>query len=172
MKRKLIIVEGIDRVGKTTLVNKLVDELGYKKYVQLGNIERFNNFRKIQNKEIIRLAETRVIYSTLSVINSLIDKDINLVIDRFHLSELVYGAVERDYLNYEMFEVDKLLAKLKAVLIYVKPTDIVKSSEEHGAYLYDHYALYEDVMTQTHIDSIRCNYDTLDEVVELIRGGY
>jgi len=153
----IIIVEGIDRVGKTTLCKMLNEEIGY------PILDDRSIFDK--NKEISMIVEAERMSAQISLLKY-VD---NIIIDRFHISEYVYGLVEREYENTFMFRIDKKLAKLNAVLILVNPVDINKSSEEHGKSLLRHQQAFKLFYCISGMKKFECNYFAFDNVVKAIK---
>lgn len=121
----VIIVEGIDRVGKTTLVEKICQVTGY---------ERFrDDFRYMTDEN--PYGNIQVNTEKINTLMNLIEQGLvdNVVLDRFHFTEKVYGLYDRNYDNVSMVDVDKRLGKLdNVVLIWVQATSIERSSKEHG----------------------------------------
>lgn len=121
----VIIVEGIDRVGKTTLVEKICRVTGY---------ERFrDDFRYMTDEN--PYGNIQVNTEKINTLMNLIEQGLvdNVVLDRFHFTEDVYGLYDRDYNNSSMVNVDERLGKLNNVLlVWVQATDVRRSSLEHG----------------------------------------
>ena len=83
----IVVVEGIDRVGKTTLVNKLV---------KAGFISLKDEF--VLSKTLIDDFSSYSIGkcdSFVAIAKKLDAEGKNIVIDRLHLTELVYGEFIR-----------------------------------------------------------------------------
>lgn len=127
----VVIVEGIDRVGKTTLVGKLCEALGYQRF--RDDFRYMPGDRPWENIEV----NTEKINTLMNLIEQgLVD---NVVLDRFHFTEKVYGELERNYINRDMVDVDERLSKLDSViLVWVQATDLYRSSKEHGKSLTKH----------------------------------
>lgn len=167
----IIIVEGIDRVGKTTLVNKLVEACNIKSF--FDSYLKFTYFDWESNKRIMINGERNNVVVNTEKINSLInffeqfsDKIGNVLLDRFHISEFVYGFSDRDYTSYEVFNTfDKRLAELNALIIYVKPKDLEWSSKQHGSNLECHNRTFDYAVDVTRCEVMECDFDSLDEVV-------
>lgn len=119
-----VIVEGVDRVGKTTLCDKLVN---------LG-------FIKLKDKFISGTPNAQFsagkLDTAVSYIKQLNDLGYNIVADRLHLTELVYGTIERN--NVEITAITKLDYEIQkmfgadVLLAYVTPLDIKWSSNADG----------------------------------------
>jgi hypothetical protein len=97
-------------------------------------------------------------------------KDENIVVDRFHMTEFVYGALERNYTSSEVEFIDKELALLDAVLILVVPTDksdLKRASEAHGKDLKIYQATFEAFFK---VSTIRkkyiCKFDNFDVAIK------
>jgi len=155
----IIIVEGIDRVGKTTLCKKLSEELGIPIHKYKGLIE----YNKMNNTE-----ETDKILSNLRILN---ETKSNIIFDRLYMTDYVYGNIER---NYNPRESAKNLSLIEneiknindVILIYVVPTDINESSKQHGKDLKKYDELFYNLFKESKIENkFRCNYNTMNEAI-------
>lgn len=151
----IVVVEGIDRVGKTTLVNKLL-KAGF-----IGLKDEF-----IVDKQFI---ETFKDYSLgkcdsfVAVVKKLNDEGKNVVIDRLHLTEIVYGLHKRDESNTKgLFALDMELANLGAYLCLVEPADISISNKLAGEDQTEMNELFKHYYTLSSMRKISCNYNTLE----------
>ena len=158
----IVVVEGIDRVGKTTLVNKLVN-LGF---INLKDEFVIHEFIKEFDDYSIGKCE-----SFVKVAQQLDEKGFNVVIDRLHLTEYVYGINKRQGNVNEkaVWAVDMMLANLKAMLCYVKPADIKLSNElaELDQTKYDE--LFDFAVKMTLMTKLVTDFNHLDETVERIQ---
>ena len=158
--KMIIIVEGIDRVGKTTLANKIKKEINipyFKSMATKSQIDRINNED-----------ETMKSINTVRLCNLL---NAYVVIDRFHLSD--YGNIERGYdkkiSEENFFKIEKYLKEQKAIIILVKPVDINKSSQEHGKNLIEYENLFEEIYEKSINEKIYCDYNSFDFAINYIR---
>ena len=154
----IVIVEGIDRVGKSTLCEKFV-KLGFKLLNEKCELPITNLDRQ--------LIEQERIHSQLAVLKLLSNE--NIVIDRFHLSQIVYGSINRNSLDVSMFKVDEELSKLNVKLVFVNPTNISKSSNEHGSNLDMHQIMFEMCKRCTKIEYCSVQYDNLEYAVNWVK---
>lgn len=156
----IILIEGIDRVGKTTLANILNKQF---------NIPIFKD-KPIYNKDFknheITTEKGNLLYSLME--SGGID---NLIMDRGHLTEYVYGKIERNYSNnYIINEFDEQLARVekqgRLILVYVKPESLEWSSAQHGSDLTPHHELMEECIKNSKIKNIMVtSFTQLDKTV-------
>ena len=154
----IVIVEGIDRVGKTTLVNKLVQGgfINFKDEFILGDhnllIDNFEDYSVGKCESFYVLAK------------SLSDSGKNVVIDRLYLTELVYGACDRLGSNQvACFGLDTLFENEGAILCWVKANDLELSNKLAGVdqtKKEDMFKFYFDLSSNT--NKIICDYTTID----------
>lgn len=88
----MIIIEGLDGVGKTTLVNYFVSQ-GMKKHhfdYDVNNMDLFSKYMKVLGKN-----------------------DLDLVLDRSFISEMVYGPILRGKSKLELEQYKELLKSYK-----------------------------------------------------------
>lgn len=176
----IIIIEGIDRVGKTTLC-EMIEE----KYADSEGFRRFKDDTRYAHDYLNRAVNTEKINTLQNLIEAgFVD---NIILDRYHITEFVYGAIERSYKNDDMYDIDRRLAIVggsdhvededeidsammvdglfhtEVVLIYVVPVDIKKSSEEHGYNLERHLKWFNGFYENSLIENkIKVDYETLD----------
>ena len=156
----VIIIEGIDRVGKTTLANLIKRKFDAKVFKDKMFVAEDMKDRTLITEKIATIVNMLKLWP--------IDK--MLVIDRFHLSEVVYGALDREYINNDMREIDNMLSEIKGIqLILVEPTDIEWSSNQHGNDLEKHKKLFDLVYEESKIkDKIKCNYEDFEYVLKIL----
>ena len=159
----MIIVEGIDRVGKTTLCNKLSENYKIPIYRHIGE----RNFKTIDND-----IETEKFFQILEICKL---SNAFIIFDRLYLSDYVYGTLERDY------DIIKASNNLKAledyigesfnniVLILVCPTDINESSRQHGKDLSKYNEIFMQLFKESNIrNKIMCDYNGIDNAVKFV----
>jgi thymidylate kinase len=159
----IIIVEGIDRVGKTTLCNMLNEEFDIPIHKYKGLIK----YNKMDNTE-----ETD---KTLGLVQLLKETNSDIIFDRTFFSDYVYGLFERNYdvdvAIYNFKLIDKVLSEMDDVfLIYVIPVDVQKSSNEHGKDLYEYNEEFYYLFKHSEIkNKYRVTYNTLSEAISFIK---
>lgn len=137
----IVILEGIDRVGKTTIANELKDKLGFEIFKK--DREEFLSEDGIRNNALINFGNALGLVDMFNWDGF----NQNIVVDRFHWTEAIYSLFDRDqtYSKYYMQEVERkmLINKDKYLIVYVRPTDIKFSSRMHGSDLSRHLEEFE-----------------------------
>lgn len=144
----IIVVEGIDRVGKTTLVNRIKDWFEFDPYMKFEvfkhNESHFSYDKMDSANETDKMLQ---LIEMVELCNG------NIIFDRFHLSEFVYGLCGRNYSFREAYLnrnlIDDALCRVGAVLVYVEPTSLTWSSSKHGADL----SMHDELMRASFDDS-------------------
>lgn len=162
----IIIIEGIDRVGKTTLANMLSKELD----IPIFKKDRIDgNKAKTEDSVLVNYGNG---LGMVDIFNwSGFKQDV--IIDRFHWTEAVYGQADRGSLDSKylmgLLEERMLLKKNKYLMIYIRPTSIERSSEEHGSDLSQHLKLFDELATVTQLDLIIGDYNQISKIVNNVR---
>lgn len=123
-----IIVEGIDRLGKDTLITNLIDNLGYHSVIHYSS-PKHTKFYAEEVGDNLELYE----YQHDSFINGFLllnqDNGINLIFNRFHLGEVVYSKRYRGYDGNYVFDLeedyDKAMEQTYLILLYSSNVNIV-----------------------------------------------
>lgn len=171
-KIEVIVIEGVDLSGKTTLWNQVI-----KSFPGIG--------MKITARPLDGTAPERekikaYYRSVLSFINQNYQNK-TIIMDRFFPSELVYSKVKRDYEarndpEFQTFE--SVLAKRNHLIIYCDPTlavlverlkargdDYIKESDLRN--LYDRY---EEFMKKTELRTLRLDTNLpVETLIEQIK---
>lgn len=160
----IVIVEGIDRVGKTTLCNLLKEQLGLKIYKK--EREGGNN----ANTLLANLVNFANATGHISFWKSDICKDISFVVDRFSWTELVYSTVLRQNPNELMNLINEDLEEMDHVLmVLIRPTDISWSSNQHGEDLEPYSKMFDELFKNYKGHKIATDHEHLQEVVDYIK---
>lgn len=108
MKGLIVVVEGLERTGKTTLC---------KEFEKRGFVY-FKDYNRINYHDVTSL-EGRL-DTTLTFLQNLSENGVNVVVDRLHLSEYSYGNVFRKLGAKNIDYIDNAISKLNSVLILCK----------------------------------------------------
>lgn len=170
----IIVVEGIDRVGKTTLCNKIVNKFAE---------DDINVFKDSTMDELKNVASYQKLEMATSSMNTIINMyeqifandciDSHIVLDRFHATEYVYGTLERNSFvdkAKEYFDaIEKRLEEQDYFFILVKPTNIKESSKQHGKNLEMHEKVFEALFDGIPEEyKMETDFNHLDDVVDEI----
>lgn len=162
----IIIVEGIDRVGKTTLCNALSTEL---------NIPIFKKDRTECPLSIYSKDDVLVNFgNACGLIDAWRMSNENIIVDRFYWTEYVYTKLERypamPMTLTQFIEDHMFMHNDKFITAYVRPTDIKWSSSQHGSDLSEHLSLFDKVYSCSKLRKFITNYDKLNEAIRIIKG--
>lgn len=110
MKGLIVVVEGLERTGKTTLCK----EFEKRGFVYFKDVNRIN-------KNHPAGLESRL-DTTLTFLQNLSENGVNVVVDRLHLSEYAYSKTFRSNVGTarNVDYIDNAISKLNSVLIYCK----------------------------------------------------
>ena len=155
----MIIVEGIDRVGKTTLVNLLKEKTGWP-VLDDSYLYETKDMRKDKRVNVEKIK---------TIVNFARDVSDKFIVDRLHWSEMIYGYCDRGYDNVvPVLDIEDELIKVGAKIILVVPTDIESSSKQHGKDLSKHAEIFEAVFDDSKMKKFRCDYNTLSDAVRWV----
>lgn len=157
----IVVVEGIDRVGKTTLVKKLV---------QAGFIDLKDEF-VLKHPFFTNFSDYSLgkCDSFVAIAKKLNDEGKNVVIDRLHITEIVYGKTLRQETRLDgCMALDMELANMGAMLCYIRPADIKLSNELAGEDQTKRSVFFDHYVKLSSMRKIVGDYDALDEMAGFI----
>ena len=134
---KVVLFEGPDKVGKTTMANYLFDTIAFGEssdfsddFVPLFLGRAFGTHQVFSGERENKLRSFRLMIETNSISKMMkLPDNYVLFIDRFHLSEKVYGQVfKRGYNAANVRMIDAMLEK--ALLVYMTPKDTCETYEQ------------------------------------------
>ena len=173
----VIIIEGIDRVGKTTLANKISEEFDVPIYKQDRIGGNFVNLSRRRSGNT--MIQQNVLHNYIRA-NTLVDFwnwsgfTQNIIMDRFHWTEAVYSLIDRNspeqYENMKLIEKSMLEHKDKYMIIYVVPTDINWSSRQHGKDLTRHNEEFNMLYKDSKLNKYMCSLFSIDMAIDKVRG--
>lgn len=159
----IIAVEGIDRTGKSTFCEALSENTGFVNfYVPESDIVRN------EDKNMYDEADKCLKLAILAGLSST-----DVVFDRFHISDFVYGVLNRCYDIDEALKlfkkVDEKLAKLGVVVYYFKPKTVAYSSVIEGRDLSKEYELFELFKEASSCVVVETDYDHVAQQVKRLK---
>ena len=145
---KVIIIEGCDASGKSTLASQIMQK--YPNYMYIHNAV---------TDDMQSLHENTIDVAMCASV------DHTVIIDRLHLSEKIYGTIFRNKTAYDTDEFDAIVTKLpnvvKILCVVDKETSMSKHAERKDIEMYDNVSkvwdMYNDV---TDPSWIRYNWKT------------
>lgn len=142
----IIIVEGIDRVGKTTLC-KALEKVGFLYLKDFWHVATMLSSEKIPSYSVGKLD------TTIGMLKMLNAQGLNIVVDRFHLTEWVYGTYTREIMVEDKIlrKIDRILAEMDCTLVHVRPDDLHMSNMQAGVNLTEHLMAFEDKFSESEI---------------------
>lgn len=137
-KGKIIVIEGIDKAGKTTQANLLLKKLRGKKYVKLDfpdystpvgrEIKQFLDGKRDYSDEVKMMLLSANRWEKKSEIESLIVKGTTVIMNRYYQSNLVYGISKGLKLNW-LLALDEGLPKADLVVVIdIRTNTLVRRS--------------------------------------------
>lgn len=162
------IIEGIDRVGKSTLAKKIAEETGQK-------IIKYDDWLFMNNKDKDTDNEAEKSSMMLQMIKQF---DLDCIIDRLYVSDYVYGKVERDYKENSLdnlYSLNILLSTMENEVIFIIPEDrkeLRDCSTEHGKDLFFHNIFFKNAYKKCKLNlnvklvPCKVNPENVDEVYE------
>jgi len=88
---KQFIIEGVDRMGKSTLIQGLLDTLGYHLTIHYAKPQKLRAYADLPDPAF------RYQWELYNQMFGLIDQQAKVIFDRGHLGELVYAPMYRKY---------------------------------------------------------------------------
>lgn len=152
-KQRIIIVEGIDMVGKTSIVNSLSNKLNINSYKEVRE-EKWYDHR------------IDLMYAEEARIQMLEQIGFDIIFDRSYPSEYAYAhAYNRETIDDKIYELDSRYALLGTRIIYLFKTPESFQHDKTGLIDFDKYskihAEYEKFLHNTKCANI--SIDTTDQ---------
>lgn len=116
-------VEGLDRLGKSTLIDGIRDALGYYEVVHFSKPQKLARYANTAGVPGVPAGVQQVYhYQHESFLNSMLlaKSGARIIFDRWHLGEVVYSPMYRGYSGEYVYGLEKLLgenADLRLILL-------------------------------------------------------
>lgn len=168
----IVIVEGIDRVGKSTFCERLHEYSNWPVYKHDSELFKYSDMDDRN--------ETDKMLQLLDVIDQLDDQfdpdaKRGIIFDRFHLSNLVYGFQERNYelhnglVRLKAIEERLLSMKQKVVLVMLYDDNgTYRASIEHGKDLNEYQFDFNKLYDSSKLLKIRGTISDVDKMAEAV----
>ena len=120
----ILIVEGSNRAGTTTLISHLVEHMKEHNIPVMSYRKRYAIDDEVDDETTFDSVMKATNQRMLAEVNLLTCIDENFpepiyIFDRFYLSELIYGRYYRGYNNLEMLQIERILRDAGAKLLFV-----------------------------------------------------
>jgi thymidylate kinase len=110
---RVYIIEGLDRLGKSTLIENIQRESGFYQTVHMSKPKKlpFYERQTVVPPKLVENNEVLFMYQRDSFITmfNLIHSDAHLIFDRAHLGEAVYAPLYRGYSGDYVFELERAM---------------------------------------------------------------
>ena len=160
----IVIVEGIDRVGKTTFCNKLSESLNIPIYKK----DRVNITASARDSALINLGDA---IGTIDFWNSNCKYE-SIIVDRFYWTEYVYTKIERYHDiskdNIQAVENRMMTKRDNYIIVYVRPTNVEWSSSRHGSSLQPHLSEFDELFSASKLNILVTDFNHLDETCKQV----
>lgn len=121
------IIEGVDRLGKSTLIDGIQNELGYHVVIHLDKPKSLDAYNRFGDSGP-RLYQQHV-YDNMALILSA--PHVDVILDRGHLGECVYAPMYRDYSGDYVFQLERNFSlDTKLILLTTDNFDFVEDDGE------------------------------------------
>ena len=126
-KSKIIIFEGLDNTGKSTQINNIMNRIEKQSFHTI-------HYSAIKGNNIWERS-VRLYTYMFKLFNLCIRKNINLLVDRAHLGEFVYGPIYRKYKGDYVFNLEKKYIKNKflnniyLIVLIDNPSNLIKRED-------------------------------------------
>lgn len=118
MSKQVYAIEGLDRLGKSTLIEGIRNKCGYYEVVHFSKPQRLDFYKgsawELFDEDTYRMKPVENAdlfnYQKASFVNSMIMArgGARIIFDRWHLGEAVYAPLYRGYSGDYVFEIEKL----------------------------------------------------------------
>jgi thymidylate kinase len=103
MTSRSFIIEGIDRLGKSTLIEGLQHKLGYFQVIHYQKPQVLECYEKQEGVDPLQMYQTMSFYSMFDILRS----NARVILDRAHLGETVYAPIYRGYSGSYVFDIEQ-----------------------------------------------------------------
>lgn len=97
------IIEGIDRLGKSTLIEGLQNKLGYFQVIHYQKPKVLECYEHQYGADAKKMYQIAAFRSMFNILNS----DARIILDRAHLGEMVYAPIYRGYSGSYVFDLER-----------------------------------------------------------------
>lgn len=162
----ILLVEGIDRVGKSTLCDKLSKTTG-------AVVFRANSTQFVRNSSKDIYNEADKAYKLYKLAH---DAGSDVIFDRMHLSDAVYAILRRGFdleSSLEVFKnVDEVASAYGVNVIYIKPDEqggLSRCEKMAGESLEQDLKLFDRVYDKSVCNKVCIHTSDIDDAIDAIK---
>ena len=124
-----LLLEGLDGLGKSTIVERIQDKLGFHITYHCAKPKRLKRYAGSS----IERPEKAYQRASFEEMFKLLEADVNIIFDRAHLGETVYGPLSRGYDGHYVFDIEKKYNTqgVKLVLLYADTDFVVEDDGDN-----------------------------------------
>ena len=103
------IIEGLDRLGKSTLVSSIQNELGFFQSIHFGKPQLLKFYETKDNDGFVSNGKSAFLYQRASFDNMfrILNSTARVIFDRAHLGECVYSPIYRNYSGDYVYDLER-----------------------------------------------------------------
>jgi thymidylate kinase len=128
----IIIFEGPDRTGKDTQIQLLQSH--FVKVDHMFHVLHYSGFKGVTNKKAFQFS--KAYYQSMFEMLNHLDCYYNLILNRSHLGEYVYGQMYRGYSGNYVFNIEKdfmdMMADMYLFVFFDKPENLIKRDDDNS----------------------------------------
>lgn len=163
---KQFIIEGVDRMGKSTLIDGLLQELGYHLVVHYEKPKKLDAFAHHENSLLsYQMAAYQQMFRLIDA-----HRHNRVILDRAHLGELVYGPLYRKYDASYVLEMEQQIPTHDCRLVLLTTSDFSFIQDDGLSLDFSKKELEQDLFKQAFASSSIEDKVLVD--VSNGRGGY
>lgn len=162
---QLIICEGIDRVGKTTIA-RLFEKAGFIYFKDEWNLTTPDSHTKMYSLGKLD--------TTLTAINTLLKSGKNVVMDRFYMTEIAYTVANKrdghETIHYAQSDIESKLLQFSPIVLYVEPSDLFLTQNLAKEDQSEHLKVFDKLIKKTKLSTITTSWERLqDDALKVMR---
>jgi thymidylate kinase len=103
------IIEGLDRLGKSTLVSSIQNELGFFQSIHFGKPQKLKFYETKDPDGFVSDGKSAYFYQRASFDNMfrILNSTARVIFDRAHLGECVYSPIYRNYSGNYVYDLER-----------------------------------------------------------------
>jgi thymidylate kinase len=159
----ILILEGPTMAGKTTLAKYLIEQENFAYYKDVAFYEKSDDSAEVARAH------------TMSNINTVVDMldymscYVDIIIDRLHLSEMVYGSIDRRNASKPFYtHIDQKLSRKHDVRLLMLTDDTESFELRNKKTMRDYNILYDIVYNESMLNKLRCKATDLDDIQKFL----